>query len=59
MCVCAHISVLKEPAPDVSVWKVFLPITVLSTALFTAVWLYRHRKPGYGHMDIAEVNTRD
>lgn len=32
-----------------------LPITMLSTALLLAFWMYRHRKPPYGHVDINEV----
>ncbi|XP_056594282.1 activin receptor type-2B [Triplophysa dalaica] len=31
-----------------------LPITMLSTALLLAFWMYRHRKPPYGHVDINE-----
>lgn len=32
-----------------------LPITMLSMALLLAFWMYRHRKPPYGHVDINEV----
>jgi len=32
-----------------------LPVTMLSVILLTAVWMYRHRKPPYGHVDITEV----
>uniref|UniRef100_A0A4W5PZ67 Serine/threonine-protein kinase receptor n=1 Tax=Hucho hucho TaxID=62062 RepID=A0A4W5PZ67_9TELE len=31
-----------------------LPITMLSMALLLAFWMYRHRKPPYGHVDINE-----
>ncbi|KAG1944421.1 activin receptor type-2B [Pimephales promelas] len=31
-----------------------LPVTMLSTALLLAFWMYRHRKPPYGHVDINE-----
>ncbi|XP_065114992.1 activin receptor type-2B [Paramisgurnus dabryanus] len=31
-----------------------LPITMLSMALLLAFWMYRHRKPPYGHVDISE-----
>ncbi|KAM6900482.1 activin receptor type-2B-like [Xenentodon cancila] len=31
-----------------------LPVTMLCVVLLTAVWMYRHRKPPYGHVDITE-----
>lgn len=52
------ISVLKVAPSSVSLWKVLLPVAVISSALLTAIWLYRHSKKGYGHMDIAEVHAR-
>ncbi|KAI3355562.1 hypothetical protein L3Q82_018387, partial [Scortum barcoo] len=52
---------IKAPPPSVGVLNVMvyclLPVTMLSVALLTAVWMYRHRKPPYGHVDIAEVRT--
>ena len=54
-------SVIKAPAPSVGVLNVMvyclLPVTMLSLVLLTAVWMYRHRKPPYGHVDITEVHT--
>ncbi|XP_075899248.1 activin receptor type-2B [Nelusetta ayraudi] len=47
-----HIPVLKAAPLSVSVWKALLPVAVLSSVLLTVIWIYRHRKPGYGHMDI-------
>ena len=32
-----------------------LPLCVLSLALVLALWMYRHRKPPYGHVDLGEV----
>uniref|UniRef100_A0A9J7XTA0 Serine/threonine-protein kinase receptor n=1 Tax=Cyprinus carpio carpio TaxID=630221 RepID=A0A9J7XTA0_CYPCA len=31
-----------------------LPVTMLSMALLLGFWMYRHRKPPYGHVDINE-----
>ncbi|XP_061569675.1 activin receptor type-2B isoform X2 [Cololabis saira] len=31
-----------------------LPVTMLCVVLLAAVWMYRHRKPPYGHVDITE-----
>uniref|UniRef100_A0A3B4FCL7 Serine/threonine-protein kinase receptor n=1 Tax=Pundamilia nyererei TaxID=303518 RepID=A0A3B4FCL7_9CICH len=31
-----------------------LPLCVLSLALVLALWMYRHRKPPYGHVDLSE-----
>ncbi|XP_062236108.1 activin receptor type-2B-like [Platichthys flesus] len=49
---------IKAPPPGVGVLDVmiycFLPVTMLSVTLLTAVWMYRHRKPPYGHVDITE-----
>ncbi|CAK6983866.1 activin receptor type-2B, partial [Scomber scombrus] len=48
---------IKAP-PRVGVLNVMiyclLPVTMLSVTLLTAVWMYRHRKPPYGHVDITE-----
>lgn len=53
------VSAIKAPPHSVGVLKVLiyclLPVTMLSVALLAAVWMYRHRKPPYGHVDIAEV----
>uniref|UniRef100_A0A8C1QXC0 Serine/threonine-protein kinase receptor n=1 Tax=Cyprinus carpio TaxID=7962 RepID=A0A8C1QXC0_CYPCA len=35
-----------------------LPVTMLSMALLLGFWMYRHRKPPYGHVDINEVKER-
>lgn len=55
------VSVIKAPPPTISVLNVvvycLLPVSVLTAALLTAVWMYRHRKPPYGHVDITEVHT--
>lgn len=32
-----------------------LPIGGLSLIILLAFWMYRHRKPPYGHVDIHEV----
>ncbi|XP_029979515.1 activin receptor type-2B-like [Sphaeramia orbicularis] len=49
---------IKGPPPSVGVLNVLvyclLPVTILFLALLTAVWMYRHRKPPYGHVDIIE-----
>uniref|UniRef100_A0A8C9WLM3 Serine/threonine-protein kinase receptor n=1 Tax=Scleropages formosus TaxID=113540 RepID=A0A8C9WLM3_SCLFO len=49
---------IKPPLPTPSLLSVLiyslLPITVLSMALLLAFWMYRHRKPPYGHVDIIE-----
>lgn len=34
-----------------------LPLCVLSLALVLALWMYRHRKPPYGHVDLSEVRV--
>ncbi|XP_061695058.1 activin receptor type-2B isoform X2 [Syngnathoides biaculeatus] len=31
-----------------------LPLSVLSLAIILALWMYRHRKPPYGHVDLSE-----
>lgn len=53
------VSVIKAPPPSVGVLNVMiyclLPVTMVSVALLTAIWMYRHRKPPYGHVDITEV----
>lgn len=52
--------VMKAPPPSVGVLNLMiyclLPVTVFSVTLLTAVWMYRHRKPPYGHVDIIEVS---
>lgn len=35
-----------------------LPIGGLSLIVLLAFWMYRHRKPSYGHVDIHEVRQR-
>ncbi|XP_034998181.1 activin receptor type-2B-like [Hippoglossus stenolepis] len=49
---------IKAPPPSVGVLNMMiyclLPVTMLSVTLLTAVWMYRHRKPPYGHVDINE-----
>lgn len=56
------VSVIKAPPPSVGVLNVMiyclLPVTMLSVALLTTVWMYQHRKPPYGHVDIAEVSLK-
>lgn len=51
--------VIKAPPTSVGVLNVLiyclLPVAMLCLVLLTAVWMYRHRKPPYGHVDIAEV----
>uniref|UniRef100_A0A8P4G860 Serine/threonine-protein kinase receptor n=1 Tax=Dicentrarchus labrax TaxID=13489 RepID=A0A8P4G860_DICLA len=46
------------PPPSAGVLNVMvyclLPVTMLSVTLLTAIWMYRHRKPPYGHVDITE-----
>ncbi|XP_047468030.1 activin receptor type-2B-like [Mugil cephalus] len=57
-----HLPDISGPslAPSVSVGVLnvlvycLLPVTVLSVALLTVAWMYQHRKPPYGHVDIAE-----
>ncbi|XP_046879745.1 activin receptor type-2B-like isoform X1 [Hypomesus transpacificus] len=52
--------VIKAPAPSDHLYSVLgyslLPITLLSLALLLALWMYRHRKPPYGHVDVNEDN---
>ncbi|XP_035474692.1 activin receptor type-2B [Scophthalmus maximus] len=49
---------IKAPPPSVGVLNLMiyclLPVTMLCVALLAAVWMYRHRKPPYGHVDIIE-----
>uniref|UniRef100_A0A674ASI8 Serine/threonine-protein kinase receptor n=1 Tax=Salmo trutta TaxID=8032 RepID=A0A674ASI8_SALTR len=49
---------IKSPPPMPTLLNVLvyslLPITMLSMALLLAFWMYRHRKPPYGHVDINE-----
>nr|XP_046148846.1 activin receptor type-2B [Oncorhynchus gorbuscha] len=49
---------IKPPPPTPTLLNVLvyslLPITMLSMALLLAFWMYRHRKPPYGHVDINE-----
>ncbi|XP_030611986.1 activin receptor type-2B-like isoform X2 [Archocentrus centrarchus] len=52
------VPLIKAPPSSVGVLNVMiyclLPVTMLSVTLLTAIWMYRHRKPPYGHVDIAE-----
>uniref|UniRef100_A0A672LWN3 Serine/threonine-protein kinase receptor n=1 Tax=Sinocyclocheilus grahami TaxID=75366 RepID=A0A672LWN3_SINGR len=52
---CVHL--LIEPPPlallNVLVYSL-LPVTMLSVVLLLGFWMYRHRKPPYGHVDINE-----
>ncbi|XP_075941402.1 activin receptor type-2B-like [Anarhichas minor] len=47
---------IKAPPPGLLNVMVYclLPFVMLSVVLLTAVWMYRHRKPPYGHVDLAE-----
>ncbi|XP_068199560.1 activin receptor type-2B-like isoform X2 [Antennarius striatus] len=49
---------IKAPPSSISVLNVMiyclLPVTMLFVILLTAVWMYRHRKPPYGHVDVTE-----
>lgn len=49
---------IKAPAPSPGALNVLvyclLPVLLLSLALLSAVWMYRHRKPPYGHVGIIE-----
>ncbi|KAM9839740.1 activin receptor type-2B-like [Aulostomus maculatus] len=49
---------LKAQPPSVGVLNVMiyclLPVTMLFIFLLAAIWMYRHRKPPYGHVDIIE-----
>uniref|UniRef100_UPI003AAFFFC6 activin receptor type-2B-like n=1 Tax=Centroberyx gerrardi TaxID=166262 RepID=UPI003AAFFFC6 len=51
-------ALIKAPPPSLGVLSVtvycLLPVSMLCVALLTAVWLYRHRKPPYGHVDLTE-----
>lgn len=57
---CFFLAVIYEPPPptpsllNILVYSL-LPIAVLSMAILLAFWMYRHRKPPYGHVDINEV----
>lgn len=57
---CSFLTVIYEPPPptpsllNILVYSL-LPIAVLSMAILLAFWMYRHRKPPYGHVDINEV----
>ena len=58
---CVSLSAFQKPPPSSSVLSVsvycLLPITTLSLLLLSALWMYRHRKPPYGHVDIIEVRA--
>ncbi|KAG7524461.1 activin receptor type-2B-like [Solea senegalensis] len=49
---------MKAPPPSLGMYHMMsyclLPVTMLSAALLTAVWMYTHRKPPYRHVDITE-----
>lgn len=51
--------VFERPPPTPSLLNILvyslLPIIALSIAILLAFWMYRHRKPPYGHVDISEV----
>ncbi|XP_056155235.1 activin receptor type-2B-like [Lampris incognitus] len=47
----AHL--LSSGLLNVTVYCV-LPVSMLSVALLTVLWMYRHNKPPYGHVDIIE-----
>uniref|UniRef100_A0A8C7Y3F0 Activin receptor type-2B n=1 Tax=Oryzias sinensis TaxID=183150 RepID=A0A8C7Y3F0_9TELE len=51
--------VIKAPPTSIQVLNMviysLLPVSMLSVFLLAAVWMYRHRKPTYGHVDISEV----
>ncbi|XP_034416003.1 activin receptor type-2B-like isoform X2 [Cyclopterus lumpus] len=53
-----HLPDVSGPPPPPGVLNVMvyclLPFIMLSVVLLTAVWMYRHRKPPYGHVDLAE-----
>uniref|UniRef100_A0A8C0ZAQ4 Serine/threonine-protein kinase receptor n=1 Tax=Cyanistes caeruleus TaxID=156563 RepID=A0A8C0ZAQ4_CYACU len=50
--------IYEPPPPTPSLLNILvyslLPIAVLSMAILLAFWMYRHRKPPYGHVDIIE-----
>ncbi|XP_029003743.1 activin receptor type-2B [Betta splendens] len=54
----ANEPLIKAPPPGVAVLNVMiyclLPVTLLCAVLLAAVWMYRHRKPPYGHVDVTE-----
>lgn len=60
---CSFLAVIYEPPPptpsllNILVYSL-LPIAVLSMAILLAFWMYRHRKPPYGHVDINEVREK-
>uniref|UniRef100_A0A669B1F0 Serine/threonine-protein kinase receptor n=1 Tax=Oreochromis niloticus TaxID=8128 RepID=A0A669B1F0_ORENI len=55
------VPLIKAPPPSIGVLNVMiyclLPVTMLSVALLTAVWMYQHRRPPYGHVDVTEVKS--
>lgn len=59
----SFLTVIYEPPPptpsllNILVYSL-LPIAVLSVAILLAFWMYRHRKPPYGHVDINEVRKK-
>ncbi|XP_070583910.1 activin receptor type-2B isoform X3 [Erythrolamprus reginae] len=50
--------VYEPPPPNASLLHVVIyslfPMTALSVAILLAFWMYRHRKPPYGHVDVSE-----
>ncbi|XP_032091018.1 activin receptor type-2B isoform X2 [Thamnophis elegans] len=50
--------VYEPPPPNASLLHVVVyslfPMTALSIAILLAFWMYRHRKPPYGHVDVSE-----
>uniref|UniRef100_A0A671NST9 Serine/threonine-protein kinase receptor n=1 Tax=Sinocyclocheilus anshuiensis TaxID=1608454 RepID=A0A671NST9_9TELE len=57
-CCCLSLSVIEPPPPAPVLLNLLvcslLPVTMLSMALLLCFWMYRHRKPPYGHVDINE-----
>ncbi|XP_058036709.1 activin receptor type-2B isoform X2 [Ahaetulla prasina] len=50
--------VYEPPPPNASLLHVVVyslfPMTAVSIAVLLAFWMYRHRKPPYGHVDVSE-----
>uniref|UniRef100_A0A8C9XPU4 Serine/threonine-protein kinase receptor n=1 Tax=Sander lucioperca TaxID=283035 RepID=A0A8C9XPU4_SANLU len=51
---------IKAPPPSVLSVMVYclLPVSMMTMVLLAAVWMYRHRKPPYGHAHINQVRDR-
>ncbi|XP_016326976.1 activin receptor type-2B [Sinocyclocheilus anshuiensis] len=54
----SHLNLIEPPPPAPVLLNLLvcslLPVTMLSMALLLCFWMYRHRKPPYGHVDINE-----